>query len=140
MNNKTNIKIAKKYQDKINNIYVEGWGSDRQYVCELKEGYIFGIMECGIYFAQSQKELLGVIRREIEEEPKIAPKTIGNLTMNDIHEGDIIQQKTIKKPLKVLKVNGELCVSTIEALGVESGQPYIYIRDLKLEYLEKIVK
>lgn len=68
MINTTNIKIAKKYEDKINKIYTEGFGSEKQYICELKNGYIFGIMEAGIYFAETQRELLDVIRTEIEEE------------------------------------------------------------------------
>ena len=68
MINTTNIKIPKKYEDKIERIYTEGFGSEKQYVCELKDGYIFGLMEAGIYFADTQKELLDIIRTEIEEE------------------------------------------------------------------------
>ena len=68
MENLTNIKVPKKYEDKINKIYIEGFGKEKQYVCELREGYIFGINECGIYFADTQKELLNTIRVEIEEE------------------------------------------------------------------------
>lgn len=68
MENLTNIKVPKKYEDKISKIYIEGFGKEKQYVCELREGYIFGINECGIYFADTQKELLNTIRVEIEEE------------------------------------------------------------------------
>ncbi|MGU8921456.1 hypothetical protein ACV3UV_12165 [Clostridium perfringens] len=62
------------------------------------------------------------------------------LSLNDIKEGDFIQQKSIKKPLKVVKdkITNQLGVRTVDALGVVSGQPYIYLKDLKLEYLEKV--
>ena len=67
MVNTTKIKIPKKYQDKIERIYTE-FQDTKQYVCELKEGYIFGLMEAGIYFADTQKELLDIIKTEIEED------------------------------------------------------------------------
>lgn len=141
MNNTTKIKIPKKYQDKISNIYTEGFGSEKQYVCELKEGYIFGIMEAGIYFADTQKELLEVIRTEIEKEEVVENKEeVEILKIEDIEEGDFVQQKTIKKPLEVVRdrVTNQLGVRTVDALGIVSGQPYIYLKDLKLEYLEKV--
>lgn len=139
MINTTNIKIAKKYEDKIERIYTEGFGSEKQYVCELKDGYIFGLMEAGIYFADTQKELLDIIRTEIEEE-EIEEVIEEMLSLEDIKEGDFVQQKNIKKPLKVIKdqITNQLGVRTVDALGVVSGQPYIYLKDLKLEYLEKV--
>lgn len=62
------------------------------------------------------------------------------LSLDDIKEGDFVQQKNIKKPLKVVrdKVTDQLGVRTVDALGIVSGQPYIYLKDLKLEYLEKV--
>ncbi|XZI06078.1 hypothetical protein ACSXDM_15445 (plasmid) [Clostridium perfringens] len=140
MINTTNIKIAKKYEDKIERIYTEGFGSEKQYICELKDGYIFGLMEAGIYFADTQKELLDIIRTEIEEEEIEEAIEEKVLSLSDIKEGDFVQQKSIKKPLKVVKdkVTNQLGVRTVDALGVVSGQPYIYLKDLKLEYLEKV--
>lgn len=140
MINTTNIKIAKKYEDKIERVYTEGFGSEKQYVCELKDGYIFGLMEAGIYFADTQKELLDIIRTEIEEEEVEEAIEEKVLSLNDIKEGDFVQQKSIKKPLKVVrdKITNQLGVRTVDALGVVSGQPYIYLKDLKLEYLEKV--
>ena len=54
MKNSTNIKIAKKHQNKIDEIFKEYEG----YWVYLKEGYIFESMECGAQCFETQKELL----------------------------------------------------------------------------------
>lgn len=68
MINNTKIRVAKKYEDKISYIDVEGFGKEKQYIVTLEEGYIFENMECGTLVAETVSEVLYCIRNEIVKE------------------------------------------------------------------------
>ena len=73
MKNNTNIKIAKKHQHKIDEIFREYEG----YWVYLEEGYVFESMECGSQCFETQKELLeglkDIVEIEVEEVQEVEP-------------------------------------------------------------------
>ena len=60
MKNSTNIKIPKKYENMIEEVFYEG--KENGYWIYLKDGYIHEEMECGTIHEYTQKDLLNTLR------------------------------------------------------------------------------
>lgn len=61
--NKTDISLKEKDKEVIHRLYRE----DGRIVCELKDGYIFGLEECGIVFADTVMTLRYYLKHEVEK-------------------------------------------------------------------------
>lgn len=65
MINNTNIKIPKKYNEMIEEIYYEG--KEDGYWCVLKEGFISTDSECGTIHEWTVKDLLASLKSIISQ-------------------------------------------------------------------------
>lgn len=61
--NETDISLKEKDKEVIHRLYRE----DGRIVCELKDGYIFGLEECGIVFADTVMTLRYYLKHEVEK-------------------------------------------------------------------------